>query len=195
LRENVGRFCNAKVERCVMPKRTKTICFSTLTFVGIAGPKDFRNIGGAQDWTVKYNQRENIGLMTSVQGLGRRKVTNARHGVAELKQPSRRVKVRLGSFFELPIFTLNQISKPAVVNFLRITNVGDFRLARMFLRDDNHLWISSRCKSDYKRVRARTALSRINQTWIGLHDARYFYLHFIINFDEHLSFAFFAPLE
>jgi hypothetical protein len=57
-------FCNVKVAGCTTPERGKNyLLFDTSTRWKMPGAKDFITLAFVQDWTVKYNEGENIGLV------------------------------------------------------------------------------------------------------------------------------------
>jgi hypothetical protein len=57
-------FCNVKAAGCITPERGKNyLLFDTSTRRKMPGAKDFITLAFVQDWTVKYNEGENIGLV------------------------------------------------------------------------------------------------------------------------------------
>jgi hypothetical protein len=65
---NVNRhyslICNTKAESCITPERDKNyLLFNKNTRWKMPGAKDFLTLSFIQDWTLKYNQGENIGLV------------------------------------------------------------------------------------------------------------------------------------
>jgi hypothetical protein len=57
-------FCNVKADGCITPERNKNyLFFNKDTRWKLPGAKDFLTLAGMQDWTVKYNEGENIGLV------------------------------------------------------------------------------------------------------------------------------------
>jgi hypothetical protein len=62
-------FCNVKADGCITPERNKNyLLFNKDTRWKMPGAKDFINLAFMQDWTVKYNQGENIGLILEAGG-------------------------------------------------------------------------------------------------------------------------------
>jgi hypothetical protein len=57
-------ICNVKADNCITPERNKNyLLFKKDTRWKMPGAKDFMTLAWIQDWTVKYNRRENIGLV------------------------------------------------------------------------------------------------------------------------------------
>ena len=57
-------FCNVKADGCITPERGKNyLLFDANTRWKMPGAKDFITLAFVQDWTVKYNEGENIGLV------------------------------------------------------------------------------------------------------------------------------------
>jgi hypothetical protein len=57
-------FCNIKAAGCITPERGKNyLLFDAKTRWKMPGAKDFITLAFVQDWTVKYNEGENIGLV------------------------------------------------------------------------------------------------------------------------------------
>ena len=57
-------FCNIKADGCFTPSSDKNyLLFNANTRWKMPGAKDFLTLKFMQDWTVKYNQGENIGLI------------------------------------------------------------------------------------------------------------------------------------
>jgi hypothetical protein len=57
-------FCNVKAAGCITPERGKNyLLFDTSTRWKMPGAKDFITLAFVQDWTIKYNEGENIGLV------------------------------------------------------------------------------------------------------------------------------------
>ena len=57
-------FCNIKEDGCFTPSSDKNyLLFNANTRWKMPGAKDFLTLKFMQDWTVKYNQGENIGLI------------------------------------------------------------------------------------------------------------------------------------
>ena len=57
-------FCNVTAAGCITPERGKNyLLFDGKTRWKMPGAKDFIDLAFVQDWTVKYNQGENIGLI------------------------------------------------------------------------------------------------------------------------------------
>jgi hypothetical protein len=57
-------FCNVKTAGCITPGPGKNyLLFDAKTRWKMPGAKDFITLAFVQDWTVKYNQGENIGLV------------------------------------------------------------------------------------------------------------------------------------
>src|SRR5262245_42996763 len=57
-------FCNVKAEGCITPERgTNYLQFDSGTRWKMPGAKGFITLAFIQDWTVKYSQGENIGLV------------------------------------------------------------------------------------------------------------------------------------
>lgn len=57
-------FCNVTAAGCITPERGKNyLLFDGRTRWKMPGAKDFIDLAFVQDWTVKYNQGENIGLI------------------------------------------------------------------------------------------------------------------------------------
>src|SRR5262249_31117752 len=57
-------FCNVKADGCITPERDKNyLLFNKDTRWKMPGAKDFISLAWIQDWTVKYNQGENIALV------------------------------------------------------------------------------------------------------------------------------------
>jgi hypothetical protein len=62
-------FCNVKADGCITLERNKNyLLFNKDTRWKMPGAKDFINLAFMQDWTVKYNQGENIGLILEAGG-------------------------------------------------------------------------------------------------------------------------------
>src|SRR5262249_54949616 len=62
-------FCNVKADGCITPERGKNyLLFNANTRWKMPGAKDFLTLAVMQDWTVKYNQGENIGLIPEKSG-------------------------------------------------------------------------------------------------------------------------------
>jgi hypothetical protein len=58
-------YCNMKAAGCIKPKENKNyLLFNSNTRWKMPGAKDFITLAFVQDWTVKYNQGENIGLVS-----------------------------------------------------------------------------------------------------------------------------------
>jgi hypothetical protein len=58
-------YCNIKADGCITPQENKNyLLFNGNTRWKMPGAKDFLTLAVIQDWTVKYNQGENIGLMS-----------------------------------------------------------------------------------------------------------------------------------
>jgi hypothetical protein len=57
-------FCNVSAAGCITPERGKSyLLFDAKTRWKMPVAKDFITLAFVQDWTVKYNQGENIGLV------------------------------------------------------------------------------------------------------------------------------------
>jgi hypothetical protein len=57
-------ICNVKADGCITPERNKNyLLFNKDTRWKMPGAKDFLTLAFIQDWTVKYNSGENIGLV------------------------------------------------------------------------------------------------------------------------------------
>lgn len=57
-------ICNVKTDACITPERNKNyLLFNGSTRWKMPGAKEFLTLTGIQDWTIKYNQGENIGLV------------------------------------------------------------------------------------------------------------------------------------
>jgi hypothetical protein len=57
-------FCNVNAAGCITPERGKNyLLFDAKTRWKMPGATDFITLAFVQDWTVKYNQGENIGLV------------------------------------------------------------------------------------------------------------------------------------
>src|SRR5262249_10265916 len=57
-------FCNMKAAGCIKPEENKNyLLFNSNTRWKMPDAKDFITLAFVQDWTVKYNQGENIGLV------------------------------------------------------------------------------------------------------------------------------------
>jgi hypothetical protein len=57
-------ICNVKADSCITPERNKNyLLFNKHTRWKMPGAKEFLTLTGVQDWTIKYNQGENIGLV------------------------------------------------------------------------------------------------------------------------------------
>ena len=58
-------YCNVKAEAgCITPEENKNyLLFNSSTRWKMPGAKDFITLAFVQDWTIKYNQGENIGLV------------------------------------------------------------------------------------------------------------------------------------
>jgi hypothetical protein len=57
-------FCNVKADGCITPERGKSyLLLDKNTHWKMPGAKGFINLAWVQDWTVKYNEGENIGLV------------------------------------------------------------------------------------------------------------------------------------
>jgi hypothetical protein len=57
-------ICNVKADACITPERNKNyLLFNGSTRWMMPGAKEFLTLAGIQDWTIKYNQGENIGLV------------------------------------------------------------------------------------------------------------------------------------
>jgi hypothetical protein len=67
LRNAKGHYtliCNVKADSCITPERNKNyLLFNKNTRWKMPGAKDFMTLTWVQDWTIKYNQGENIGLV------------------------------------------------------------------------------------------------------------------------------------
>jgi hypothetical protein len=62
-------YCNVKAEGCITPERGQTyLLFDMSTRWKMPGAKDYLTLAGIQDWTVKYNNSENIGLVPEGNG-------------------------------------------------------------------------------------------------------------------------------
>ena len=63
-------YCNVKTDGCITPEPNKNyLLFNKNTRWKMPGAKDLITLAFVQDWTVKYNEGENIGLV-SEQGSG-----------------------------------------------------------------------------------------------------------------------------
>jgi len=57
-------YCNMKAAGCIKPEENKNyLLFNSNTRWKMPGAKDFITLATVQDWTIKYNQGENIGLV------------------------------------------------------------------------------------------------------------------------------------
>lgn len=57
-------YCDTKAAGCITPEEKKNyLLFNSNTRWKMPGAKDFITLAFVQDWTVKYNQGENIGLV------------------------------------------------------------------------------------------------------------------------------------
>ena len=57
-------YCSMKAAGCMEPEENKNyLLFNSNTRWKMPGAKDFITLAFVQDWTVKYNQGENIGLV------------------------------------------------------------------------------------------------------------------------------------
>lgn len=57
-------YCNVKADGCITPERNRNyLLFNKDTRWKMPGAKDFITLAFVQDWTVKYNEGENIGLV------------------------------------------------------------------------------------------------------------------------------------
>jgi hypothetical protein len=57
-------YCNVKAAGCITPEANKNyLLFDTNTRWKMPGAKDFITLAFVQDWTIKYNEGENIGLV------------------------------------------------------------------------------------------------------------------------------------
>jgi hypothetical protein len=57
-------YCNTKAAGCITPEENKNyLLFNSDTRWKMPGAKDFITLAFVQDWTVKYNKGENIGLV------------------------------------------------------------------------------------------------------------------------------------
>jgi hypothetical protein len=64
-------FCNVKAEGCITPERGQNyLVFDTNTRWKMPGATDFITLAFIQDWTVKYNDSVNIGLVPERGGGG-----------------------------------------------------------------------------------------------------------------------------
>jgi hypothetical protein len=64
-------FCNVKADGCITPERKKNyLLFNKDTRWKMPGAKDFLTLAFIQDWTVKYNEGENIGLVPDEDAKG-----------------------------------------------------------------------------------------------------------------------------
>jgi hypothetical protein len=62
-------YCNTKAAGCIAPEASKNyLLFDTNTRWKMPGAKDFITLAFVQDWTVKYNEGENIGLVPEESG-------------------------------------------------------------------------------------------------------------------------------
>jgi hypothetical protein len=62
-------FCNIKASGCVTPEPNKTyLLFNKNTRWKMPGATDFITLAFVQDWTVTYNEAENIGLVAEKGG-------------------------------------------------------------------------------------------------------------------------------
>jgi hypothetical protein len=58
-------FCNVKTDGCIKPEEKKNyLLFNANTRWKMPGAKDFLTLTFMQEWTVKYNQGENVGLIS-----------------------------------------------------------------------------------------------------------------------------------
>jgi hypothetical protein len=66
-------YCNIKAPAgCITPEENKNyLLFNANTRWKMPGAKDFLTLAFIQDWTIKYNQGENIGLVPEELGCGR----------------------------------------------------------------------------------------------------------------------------
>lgn len=64
-------FCNVKAAGCITPEPGKDyLLFDAKTRWKMPGAKDFISLAFVQDWTIKYNEGENIGLVPEQGGGG-----------------------------------------------------------------------------------------------------------------------------
>jgi hypothetical protein len=64
-KKHYSLFCNVKADGCITPERNKNyLLFNKDTRWKMPGAKDFITLSFVQDWTVKYNEGENIGLVS-----------------------------------------------------------------------------------------------------------------------------------
>jgi uncharacterized protein len=64
-------FCNIRADGCITPEENKNyLLFNGNTRWKMPGAKDFLTLAFMQDWTVKYNQGENIGLISEDKSSG-----------------------------------------------------------------------------------------------------------------------------
>ena len=57
-------FCNVKADSCITPEQGKNyLLFNGSTRWKMPGAKEFLTLAGVQDWTIKYNNGENIGVV------------------------------------------------------------------------------------------------------------------------------------
>ena len=62
-------YCNVKTAGCITPEPNKNyLLFNKDTHWKMPGAKDFITLAFVQDWTVKYNEGENIGLVAEQGG-------------------------------------------------------------------------------------------------------------------------------
>jgi len=63
-KKHYSLFCNVKADGCITPERDRNyLLFNKDTRWKMPGAKDFLSLVWIQDWTVKYNQGENIALV------------------------------------------------------------------------------------------------------------------------------------
>ena len=63
-KKHYSLFCNVKAEGCITPERNKNyLLFNKDTRWKMPGARDFISLAWIQDWTVKYNDGENIALV------------------------------------------------------------------------------------------------------------------------------------
>jgi hypothetical protein len=63
-KKHYSLFCNVKADGCITPERNKNyLLFNKDTRWKMPGAKDFISLAWMQDWTVKYNEGENIALV------------------------------------------------------------------------------------------------------------------------------------
>src|SRR5262245_31033795 len=96
---------------------------------------------------------------------------------------------------ESPILALDQLSKPATVDALSRTYVGDSRFPFIFFRHDHPARLRSRCERNHEGVCTGPPFDSIDEPGMICHDAREMELDVIVDFNKQRVLSVFAPCE